>query len=61
MGASTIHTSFQLCSLWNVEQLINFEDEVQSLPLNMCLYDVCSLILTKTTHQAPTNQIERSY
>ena len=41
-----IHRSFQLCSILNVEQLINFKDVVQFL-LNMCLYDVCTLILTK--------------
>ena len=32
--------------LWNVEQLFIFEDIVQSL-LNKCLYNVCSLLLTK--------------
>ena len=35
-----------LCSLLSVEWLSIFEDTIQSL-LNMCLYDVCSLIPTE--------------
>ena len=43
----------QLCSLLSVEYLVRFEDIVQSL-LDMCRYDVCSLILTKPN----TNQCQ---
>ena len=43
---SWIHRSSQLCSLLSVDQLLIFEHVVQSL-LNMCLYNVCSLILTE--------------
>ena len=39
------HRSSQLCLLLSVEWLLILEDIVQSF-LNMCLYDVCSLILT---------------
>jgi hypothetical protein len=42
-----IHRSSQLCSLWSAKLLIMiFEDVVQSL-LNVCIQDVCSLILAK--------------
>ena len=40
-----IHMPFQLCSPLSVDYTIKFDDVFQSL-LNMCLYDVCSLILT---------------
>ena len=41
-----MYRSFQLCSPLSVEELTLFEDIVQPL-LNMCLSDVCSLILTE--------------
>ena len=41
-----IYRSSPLCSVLSVEYLLVFEDVVQSL-LNMCFYDVYSLILTE--------------
>ena len=40
------HRFSQLCSFLNVEWFIKFENVVHFL-LNMCMYGVCSLILTK--------------
>ena len=45
--------SSHMCSLLNVEWLLIYEDVVQSL-LNMCVYDVWSLIIT----ESHTNQLE---
>jgi hypothetical protein len=47
-----IHRSSQLCSLLSIEYLLMLEGIVQFLS-NMCLYDVCSLIIT----EPHTNQI----
>ena len=43
----------RLCSMLSVEQLLILEDVVQYL-VNMCLYDVCSFILTESN----TNQVQ---
>ena len=48
-----MYRSSQLCSLLSVEWLLRFEDVAQSL-LNMFVYDVCSLILARTTYQSNT-------
>ena len=47
--------SSRVCSLLSVESLLMFEDVGRSL-LNLCLFDVFSLILT----EPHTDQIKRS-
>lgn len=48
-----IHKSSHMCSLLSVDQLLIFEDVVQNLS-DICLYDVCSLIVT----EPHTNQVQ---
>ena len=48
-----MHRSSQLCSLSSVEELLIFEDVVQSL-LNMSLYEVFSWIFDWTMYQSST-------
>ena len=56
---SQIQWSSQLCSLLSLEYLMIFKDALESL-LNMCLYGVCSLILTEPhTNQMQVSNLRR--